>query len=137
MKVRISIPDNAVSFLRLDGQTLDVKDLQPLTLGVWVPKELHRHYGQRSVRGERVDLTYNFVTFVEATKEQFVEIIATAEHSFRFGLWRDMAKSALKDNKVDLYVEHWLEQDDDPGSRPMVQKMLTNGLYEVLQSFRN
>ena len=67
------------------------------------------------------------------TRKEFVETISKADG---FGIWKPDAQLALDTDRIDLYVEHCLEQDDDSGSRPNVKKMLGDGLYRELQSFR-
>jgi hypothetical protein len=66
------------------------------------------------------------------TKKEFTQIIAEG----KFGVWTPAAKYALQEDQIDLFIEHWLEQDADPGSRPMVVRMLEGELYEALQTFK-
>lgn len=67
------------------------------------------------------------------TKKEFTQIIAQG----KFGVWRTTAaKYALEKDEIDLYVDHWLEQDADPSSRNMVVRMLEGKLYEALQTFK-
>ncbi len=68
------------------------------------------------------------------TKREFTQRIAEAKKGF--GVWTLGAKFALEQNEIDLYVEHWLEQGADPGSRPMVVRMLEGELYDTLQTFK-
>lgn len=66
------------------------------------------------------------------TKKEFTQKIAQG----KFGLWAQAAKYALENDEIELFIEHWLEQDADPGSRPMVVRMLEGELYEALQTFK-
>ena len=54
------------------------------------------------------------------TNKEFTEQIAAAQ----MGIWTGAAKIALQFDDVDLFVQHWVEQYLDEGSRPAVERML-------------
>lgn len=54
------------------------------------------------------------------TNKEFTEQIAAAQ----MGIWTGAAKLALQFDDVDLFVQHWVEQYLDEGSRPAVERML-------------
>ena len=62
--------------------------------------------------------------------QQFTETIANGTG---FGLWSNAAESALKNKQYDLFVDHWREQYEDPGSRPNVKQTLGPDLLKVLK----
>lgn len=65
------------------------------------------------------------------TKKEFTEEIAKGG----YGVWTFAAKYAIEKGDYDTYINEWLEQNNDEGSRPTVQKMLGEKLYVVLCSF--
>lgn len=65
------------------------------------------------------------------TKAEFSQLIA--QDKPRFGLWSEAANLAIKDGRTDLHVQHWIEQYDDPGSRPTVERMLGPELTEFIK----
>jgi hypothetical protein len=68
------------------------------------------------------------------TKQQFTEYIA--ENPKGFGIWAMAAELAIKDCNFDLYVQHWIDQYLDPGSRGNVVRTLgedlTNALIKII-----
>ena len=54
------------------------------------------------------------------TNKEFTEQIAAEQ----MGIWTGAAKLALQFDDVDLFVQHWVEQYLDEGSRPAVERML-------------
>jgi hypothetical protein len=66
------------------------------------------------------------------TKKQFTKAISKG----KFGVWTKAAKIALEQKRIDLFVQHWLDQDSSAGSTKWVQKTLEGELYEALQTFK-
>lgn len=79
-----------------------------------------------------MNVNFNKVKSYKMTKKEFTQKIAQG----KFGVWTPAAKYALEKDEIDLYLGHWLEQDADSGSRPMVVRMLEGELYEALQTFK-
>lgn len=76
------------------------------------------------------------------TSKEFTEKVASLD----MGIWSDAARIALLTvvdvfndeyksltDRTDLFVQHWVEQYDDPGSRPLVEKMLGEELTEFIR----
>lgn len=63
------------------------------------------------------------------TNRNFTEKIAAAQ----IGIWSDAAKIALETNDVDLFVQHWVEQYLDEGSRPAVERTLGKELTNFIK----
>ena len=66
------------------------------------------------------------------TKETFTKKCAESKE---LGLWQETAKIAIQTNRVDLYIQHWIDQYLDKGSRHSVKNTLTPELLEALKLF--
>lgn len=66
------------------------------------------------------------------TKKQFTEKCA---ESPELGLWQETAKIAIKTDRIDLYIQHWIDQYMDKGSRHSVEQMLPKELLSELKLF--
>jgi len=66
------------------------------------------------------------------TKQTFTEKCA---ESPELGLWQETAKIAIKTNRIDLYIQHWIDQYMDKGSRHSVESMLPKELLSELKLF--
>ena len=66
------------------------------------------------------------------TKQTFTEKCA---ESTELGLWQLTAKTAIKMERVDLYIQHWIDQYMDKGSRHSVESMLSEELLAELKLF--
>jgi hypothetical protein len=66
------------------------------------------------------------------TKQTFTE---KCSESTELGLWQLTAKTAIKMDRVDLYIQHWIDQYMDKGSRHSVESMLSKELLSELKLF--
>lgn len=68
------------------------------------------------------------------TTKQFTEYIF--KHRQDLNIWAVAAEIAIKEINFDLYVQHWIDQYNDPGSRGSVIRMLgkemTNELVKII-----
>ena len=66
------------------------------------------------------------------TKQTFTE---KCSESTELGLWQLTAKTAIKMDRVDLYIQHWIDQYMDKGSRHSVESTLSKELLSELKLF--
>jgi len=66
------------------------------------------------------------------TKQTFTEKCA---ESPELGLWQETARIAIKTDRIDLYIQHWIDQYMDKGSRHSVESMLPEELLAELKLF--